>query len=104
MYSIAKFSASFIRSCVLEGQKFLILNIKNFDEIKKRNGTPKITWKIIRICRSYNPNSKRCLLCLNEKFEIATYKGDNFLNKRTEIINTCRHRSKYKLANCDTID
>ena len=34
-------------------------------EIKKRNGTPKITWKIIRICPSYNPNSKRCLLCLN---------------------------------------
>ena len=40
----------------------------------------------------------------NEKYEIATYKGDNLLNKRTEIINTCRHRSKYKLANYDTID
>ena len=53
---------------------------------------------------SYNPNSKRCFLCVNEKYEIATYKGDNLLNKRTEIINTCRHRSKYKLANCDTID
>ena len=77
---------------------------KEFWEIKKRNGTPKIIWNIIRICRSYNPNSKRCLLCLNEKYEIATYKGDNLLNKRTEIINTCRHRSKYKLANYDTID
>ena len=66
---------------------------KEFWEIKKRNGTPKITWKIIRICGSYNQNSKRCLLCLNEKYEIATYKGDNLLNKRTEIINTCRHRS-----------
>ena len=77
---------------------------KEFWEIKKRSGTPKITRKIIRICRSYNPNSKRCLLCLNEKYEIATYKGDNLLNKRTEIINTCRHRSKYKLANYDTID
>ena len=45
---------------------------KEFWEIKKRRGTPKITWKIDRICRSYNPNSKRCLLCLNEKYEIAT--------------------------------
>ena len=44
------------------------------------------------------------LLCLTDKYEIATYKGDNLLNKRTEIINTCRHRSKYKLANCETID
>ena len=76
---------------------------KEFWEIKKRNGTPKLTWKIIRICTSYNPNSKRCLLCLNEKYEIATYKGNNLLNKSTEIINTCRHRSKYKLANCETI-
>ena len=33
-----------------------------------------------------------------------TQKGDKLLNKRTEIINTCKHRSKYKLANCDTID
>ena len=71
-------------------------------EIKKRNGTPKITWKIIRICRSYNPNSKRWLLCLNKKYEIATNKEDNLLNKRPEIINTCRHRSK--LVNCEAID
>ena len=77
---------------------------KKFWEIKKRNGTPKITWKIIRICPSYNPNDKSCLLCLNAKYEIATYKGNNLLNKRTEIINTCRHRSKYKLVNCETID
>ena len=77
---------------------------KELWEIKKRNGTPKITWKIIRICPSYNPNSKRCLLCLNEKYQIATYKGNNHLNKRTEIKNTGRHRSKYKLVNCETID
>ena len=77
---------------------------KEFWEIKKCNATPKITWKIIRICPFYNPNSKRSFLFLNEKCEIATYKGDNLLNKRTEILNTCRHRSKYKLADCETID
>ena len=77
---------------------------KELWEIKKHNGTPKITWKIIRICCSYNPNSKRCLVCLNEKYKIATYKGDNLLHKRTKIMNTCRHRSKYKLAICETID
>ena len=77
---------------------------KEFWEIKTRNGTPRITWKIIRICRSYNSNSKRCLLCLNKKYQIATYKGDNSLNKKTEKLNTCRHRNKYNLANCDIID
>ena len=44
------------------------------------------------------------ILCLNDKYEITTYKGDNFLNKRAEILKTCRYRSKYKLASCDTID
>ena len=43
-------------------------------------------------------------ICLNDKYEIVTYKGDKFLNKRTKIINTCRHRSKSKLANCDTTE
>ena len=59
---------------------------KEFWEIKKHNGTPKITWKLIRTCHSNNPNSSRCLLCLNEKYKIATYKGDNILNKRTSML------------------
>ena len=46
-----------------------------------------MTWKIIRICRFYNPDSKTCIR-----------------TERTEIIKTCRDRSKYKLANCDTVD
>ena len=46
---------------------------KEFWEIKKHNGTPKITCKIIRLYRSYNLNSKRCFLCLNEKYKTVTY-------------------------------
>ena len=57
---------------------------KNFGKSKSEIEHQKLHIKIIRICRSYNPNSKRCLLCLNEKYEIATYKGDNLLNKRNE--------------------
>ena len=53
---------------------------KEFGAVKKHNEAPKITWKINRICRSYNLNSKRCLLCLNEKYEIETCKKDNLLN------------------------
>ena len=34
----------------------------------------------------YNPNTKRYSLCLNEKLEIAKYKGHNLLNKQSEII------------------
>ena len=37
-------------------------------------------------CVPYNPETKRCLLCLKEKMEIAAYKEQNLLNKRNEIV------------------
>ena len=48
-----------------------------------------------------NPNNDCSLLCLNEKYEITTCKGDNLLRKRTQIIDTC---SKYKLAYIEKTD
>ena len=66
---------------------------KNFGKLKSTVEHQKSYGKLSEYV-TYNRNSKCCLLCLNEKYEIATCKGDNPLNKRTEIINTCRHRSK----------
>ena len=71
-------------------------------QMKKSGQTPVITWKIVRRCSPYNPNSKRCYLCLNEKMEIAAYWGNNFLNKKTELISKCRHQNKYMLSKYDT--
>ena len=59
---------------------------KNFGKSNSAMKHQKITWKFIAICCSYNPNSNHCLLCLKEKYEIATYRGDSLLNKRTETI------------------
>ena len=65
----------------------------------KNNGTnAAIKFEIKSRHQPYNVNTKRCSLCLNEKLEIALYKGTNLLNKRTEIINKCRHSTKYALA------
>ena len=66
-----------------------------------KNNSP-IFLFVFKLNGGLNTNSRPFMF--NEKYEIATYTGDNLLNKRTEIINTSRHRSKYKLANCDTID
>ena len=55
-------------------------------------------------CVPYSPQTKRCLLCLNEKLEIAAYKEQNLLNKRNEIVSKCRHQLKYALARFDTKD
>ena len=52
----------------------------------------------------YKLNTKMCSLCLNEKLEIARYKGRNLLNKRSEIINKCRHQNKFALDLYDSKD
>ena len=46
---------------------------------------------------SYNPISRRCNLCLNEKLEILDDQDKNLLNKRSEIIPHCCHQNKFKL-------
>ena len=72
--------------------------------IKNNNYTPNIVWEILRKHQTYNPNTKRCSLCLNEKPEIARYKEHNLLNRRSEIINKYRHRNKFALALYDSKD
>ena len=66
--------------------------------IKNHNYIPNIVWEILRKHQTYNPNTERCSLCLNEKLEIARYKGSNLLNKPSQIINKCRPRNKFGLA------
>ena len=77
---------------------------EEYCKVKQLNGTRRIKWKALNKCHAYNQKKRQCILCLNEKYEIACYKGDNLWNKRTEILGTCRHRKKYKLKNCDSKD
>lgn len=65
--------------------------------IKDLNGEPTVSWRTIRKSKAFTPDTKRCNLCLAEKFEIANYPGKNLLNKRSEIIAKCRHRRKFQL-------
>ena len=51
---------------------------KEFWKIKRRNSVPKIKWRILRKCSHFNRSSLRCNLCLNEKLEIALFKGQTF--------------------------
>ena len=64
---------------------------KEYWTIKHNHFTPKVTWRIIRKCKPFNTTKRKCYLCLNEKLGITSYKGDNLLNKRSELINKCRH-------------
>ena len=72
--------------------------------IKASKEEPDLVWEILGQYQSYMVNTKRCLLCLNENLQIAIYRGNNMLNKRTEIISKCSHRNKYALASYNSMD
>lgn len=68
-------------------------------ELKSKNQPFTLSWRIKDRARSYNTVTKRCNLCLTEKYRIITADKASSLNKRTELVAKCRHASKYLLCN-----
>ena len=67
--------------------------------IRTRITNPAISWKIVCHATPYQHVGKVCNLCPAEKCAILNANDDALLNKRTELINKCRHKNKYKLIN-----
>lgn len=73
---------------------------KNKDENKEYE----INWNIIDTSKELRNGQKECKLCLKESLAILKNKKGNGMNKRTEILNTCRHASKFLLKKWVTKD
>ena len=73
-------------------------------KIKEQNRQYNIKWSIVKHFPGYNPVSKRCMLCTNEKLDIAEYTGDNLINTRDELVSKCCHQNKFRLKICDSND
>ena len=58
-----------------------------------------IRWKILAHAKPYSTSSKRCNLCLTEKFFIIFKPEASSLNERNELASSCRHRRKHLLSN-----
>ena len=69
--------------------------------IKNKGFVPKIKWKIVKQIPAYNPEMKKCLLCLGEKVEILERESVNLLNKKSELVSKCRHKNKFMLNKYD---
>ena len=67
-------------------------------ENKHTNTETNLVWNILDKARAYRPETKRCLLCLTEKYHIIFSKL-NLLNSRNELVTKCRHESKFYLVN-----
>ena len=57
-----------------------------------------IKWSILDRAPAFKNGSKRCDLCLTEKYHII-YSDFNTLNTRNELLSNCRHKCKYLLSN-----
>ena len=73
-------------------------------KLQKKRENYNIKWSIIRKSIPYRTGSKKCDLCLWEKYYILHSDKERFLNKRDEILNKCRHRDKFLLRNCSRND
>jgi hypothetical protein len=67
--------------------------------LKDSNVHFSIKWKILKQCKPYSNITKRCNLCLHEKFVIICHPELCTLNSRNELVSTCRHRRKFLLNN-----
>ena len=72
---------------------------KHLWQLKDQKKDFAISWKILAKAKSYSNLTKRCNLCTcsTEKFYIV-YKPDMAtLNKRNELVSTCRHKRNFLL-------
>ena len=82
--------------------KYRLINPAN-SEIK----TPNFIWgkkknKIKDKAKPYSLASRKCMLCLTEKYHII-FSKKNLLNKRNEMVTKCRQENKFYLANYNDI-
>ena len=62
-----------------------------------------MSWSVVSKEKEYTRESKKCNLCTREKLEILKNSlKDDSLNKRSEIMNKCRHRNKFLLSKINT--
>ena len=62
--------------------------------LKDNNIDFEIAWQTIARAKPYCSANKRCNLCLTEKFIIIREPHRCTLNKRNELVSSCRHRGK----------
>ena len=67
-------------------------------ELKRKNVNFELNWRILAKSKAYSPVSKKCWLCIKEKYFIL-YGGEAAtLNKRNELFTPCIHKEKFKLC------
>ena len=75
---------------------------KHIWQLKDSNTNFNISWKLLEQSTPFKNGSKSCALCLKEKYYIIYRPQLGTLNKRNELVSTCRHAGKFLLSNFKT--
>ena len=68
-------------------------------QLKNENKQYEVKWSLIDKGKIFNPTTRKCRVCLKEKKHILYNQIGSSLNRRTEIFNTCMHRTQKLLEN-----
>ena len=79
-------------------RKFETCLSKYIWNLKEQNIPFEIKWSLHKQSFPYQCGTRKCDICLSEKHEILRGDPKLLLNKRSEIMNKCRHKLKYKLC------
>ena len=71
---------------------------KHVWNLNDKNVNYSIKWRVLARCNSYSNKTKRCHLCLYEKYIIIYHPKLASLNSRNELLSKCRHRNKFLLS------
>lgn len=83
----------------IKNQKKTTKLSKYTTELSNMNIKYSVKYRMLAEAKPYNKITKRCNLCIEEIYYIIYHPELATLNKRTELINTCRHASKFLIAN-----
>ena len=67
-------------------------------ELKDAKIDHDITWKIVTKAAPYNTTTKKCNLCVQEKYYILFHPEMASLNEKPGLLTKCRHSNKFLLA------
>ena len=68
-------------------------------KLKEENMNFTTRWSFVDRAPTFNPTTRKCRLCLKEKWFIMFKPDKATLNERSEFYTTCRHRLKGLLVN-----
>jgi len=67
-------------------------------KLKDKNVPYSLKWSIKDKGHAFSSGGRTCDLCLSEKLVIMTADKNTMLNKRDELLESCRHRRKHLLV------